>query len=163
MADRRHQLEVDELARTMSFLDASVDHAAQKIDAGQEAQRSMSDVFEIARQALMARGDGRQVRREFSLGDLTRARAIQMSLLRLAKSRTREMPEYQIGLCRMGEKGLLAPDVGTSLVARDRIDAKAKAEAWVKSQAVREGMWVQVPLSGYAVVSFRADLVVPRP
>ena len=47
----------------MSFLDAGVDNAAQKIDAGQEAQGSMSDVFVIARQALMAGWDGRQVRR----------------------------------------------------------------------------------------------------
>src|SRR5208283_3475445 len=47
--------EGDEFARTMSFLDACVDRAGQKINAGQQAQRSMPDVFVIARQAGMAR------------------------------------------------------------------------------------------------------------
>jgi hypothetical protein len=31
--------EGDELARTVSFLDAGVDRAAQKVEAGQQAQR----------------------------------------------------------------------------------------------------------------------------
>ena len=53
------------------------------------------------------------------------------------------MPQYKIGLCRRGDKELLVPHVGTSVVAGDRVDAKAKAEAWVKSQAVAEGMWVR--------------------
>jgi hypothetical protein len=47
----------------MSLLDAGVDDAGQKIDAGQQAQRSHSDVFMIAREGRMAQGNGRQVGR----------------------------------------------------------------------------------------------------
>jgi hypothetical protein len=35
------------LARTVSFLDAGVDCAGQKVDAGQQAQRSEPDIFRI--------------------------------------------------------------------------------------------------------------------
>jgi hypothetical protein len=69
------------------------------------------------------------------------------------------VPEYRIGLCRMGDKGLLTPHVRTSVEAKDRADARAKAEVWVKSQTGTEGMWVQILLSGYLVASFRADSV----
>ena len=50
--------EGDELARTMSFLDAGVDHAGQKVDAGQQAQRSVPDIFVIARHARWREGAG---------------------------------------------------------------------------------------------------------
>ena len=56
--------EGDDLARTMSLLDAGVDHARQKVDAGQ--QRAMPDIFMVPRQTRMARRDGRQVRRRRS-------------------------------------------------------------------------------------------------
>src|SRR5450755_1308839 len=40
--------EFNELARAMSTLDAGMDEAGQQIDAGQQAERSQSDVFVIA-------------------------------------------------------------------------------------------------------------------
>src|SRR5271165_2659454 len=50
--------ERDELAGAVSFLDAGMDSASQEIDAGQQAQGPQSDVFMIARNALMAHGPG---------------------------------------------------------------------------------------------------------
>ncbi len=58
--------EGDEFAGPVSLLDAGVDLAGQKVDAGQEAQRPVPDIFVIAPYARMARRRGRQVRRRRS-------------------------------------------------------------------------------------------------
>jgi len=58
--------EGDELAGTVSFLDAGADLAGEEVDAGQEAQRSVPDIFMIAPHARMARRRGPQVWRRRS-------------------------------------------------------------------------------------------------
>jgi len=61
---RGRRIGVVELFReTVSVLDAGMDHAGQKVGAGQKAQGPVSDVFVFARHALVAQGNGRQVRR----------------------------------------------------------------------------------------------------
>jgi hypothetical protein len=55
--------DLDKLARAMSFLNAGVDHAGHQIDASQQAPRSHSDVFLIAREGRMAHRRGGQVGR----------------------------------------------------------------------------------------------------
>src|SRR6516162_419767 len=50
--------EGDELARTVSFLDAGVDRAAQKVEAGQQAQRSVPDMVNGILQYRTTRRDG---------------------------------------------------------------------------------------------------------
>lgn len=47
-----------EFVRPMPVFDAGVHHARQKIDAGEKAQRSVPDIFKIARNTLMAQGAG---------------------------------------------------------------------------------------------------------
>ena len=46
--------EGDELARTVSFLNAGVDRTGQKVDASQQAQRSVPNIFMIAPQRTHA-------------------------------------------------------------------------------------------------------------
>ena len=52
----------DELARAMAILDAGVNLAGQQIDAGEQADRPVADIFVITPEAGMATGRRRQVR-----------------------------------------------------------------------------------------------------
>ena len=71
----------------MSFLYAGVNRTGHKIDAGQQAQRSVSDIFMIARQAAVSQRLWRQIRRRrsnrldaglFIIGDDCKRRAFSL-------------------------------------------------------------------------------------
>lgn len=51
----------DELARAMALLAGGVDLAGQEVDAGEQAERTVTHVLVIACRALVPIGDGRQV------------------------------------------------------------------------------------------------------
>jgi hypothetical protein len=55
--------ELDELAAAMAILDQGVNLAGEQIDAGQQANRTVTLVFMIAREGCMGAGYGRQIRR----------------------------------------------------------------------------------------------------